>query len=361
VSDRPLIRVEVGRRIGRTSIIGYGLGPADCSKKMARRIVSDLGYRQGDIAIVDIAPESQVLDMVCEFDTTPWRATYYADHHEDHTHPYLARHIRFLRQRRNMEVRSEVREIAPSTTRMIGVGEFRKRGIGAVIFSPDLDGFAAFLQGARSGWPGMEHDADAVDSGKVEGITFAGWLLQNALVHLPPRKSWNPDGHDAVVHLIFNHYVEWLESGMRPVLIRDFAEGVAKAENASREESMRLVKQAELRPGRIVLFDLQPYADDEGRPRPQSFHLSRQCRRKFGGRVLLAFREPSPRGPKILVFCPDDWARAEDIRELLPEANGHLKNRLSMPEDLWPTFMQRWQDRWARHPRMRHGALALVH
>lgn len=125
------------------------------------------------VAFIDLAWTREMRDLANGLIASGHEVVIYMDHHEPS--------VELSSMPPGVELRLKSRAEAPSCARLMETGEARERGVNLIVHHADLDGILGALKFAGYTYPGLEDDADILDSnGDESKLTPAGALIRDA-------------------------------------------------------------------------------------------------------------------------------------------------------------------------------------
>jgi len=332
-----LIKIKV------KDITGFAIHPNIGSAEIADVIA--VLPEKSRLAFVDLTPSREAMELISKLEEAGHAVVCYLDHHLDPRRQIEMVNVRKLEVKFGDWVKIVTRQRASSCPKLVDFGQWENNGVTAVFFHADFDGFLSFLKGCGVNYPELEADADILD-GAARGrrLSAVGKLLADAHEHLVPAYSQNPAGHHSAKQRIYQIIADWIAGGCQSEeLIQEFAVETRQATEEATMLALRLVEQAELLLGNVVLCDFLP-AIKTGKQINISL-WKREVLRRFGT-VLLCSVGTGHMGEQVYIELPRAWQGQIDLRDFLPKGvQGRIPTRVQVPLARWEEFLEKWRNK----------------
>jgi len=241
------------------------------------------------------------------------------------------------------------RNLAPSCSRLVNLGEAVRHKIDLVLHHGDTDGFMGYLKLAGVGYDGMDDDADIFDSrGDETKLTEHGQLYRKATAALPTFDKNRPD--------VFAKAQEVLHQEFANYIMNDFSSQYAQPLQEKAKEAAMQLESAN------ALFQAAEYRDgiayvDTARIGKNKYNvqaLTEMLEAQEGVKLTAQKKNSGPLSSADLAqitIVRHGRDQKTDLRDYLPEGaqsgveHGRIFNTpflLHLREDLFQDFVVRF-------------------
>lgn len=305
---------------------------------------------------IDLAATSQIQDTLQALSEAGVEIVGYRDHHFAPHSPnprdrQTVQNAEQIKKKLGDKARFDLRENAPSCSRLVELGEAVREKIDLILHHGDTDGYLGYLKACGVSYEGMEQDADILDSrGDESKLTEHGKLYRDALVSLPPFNPKRPDISNKAKQALQEEFLAYIQSNFSEETARPLKEKAQTAlEQAQTTEE--LIKAAQILEGGIAFVDTTVVGDKKYDPKK----LSDALEKLEGVRVTVQKKSFGPlakEGSAQVSICRLSADKETDLRTFVPEGaqsgieHGRIFNTpflLHVREDLFNDFIERFK------------------
>jgi len=314
-------------RIELKGTIGYAVSPA-IEEPLVSQILFNMPARSR-IGIVDLALTRPIGVMIREALAMGHQLVLVKTEHMPFTRAEQRLAVT-LRKHLGRAAQIVSRRLAPSSTQMVGLGEFNQAECNVVWFHANcMDGFLAFTRGAGLSYSGAVLDANLLDSGhRGMHLSPPTRLLVDAVSSLVlPYNVW-PHQHEQTWYDIADAMIKVMSVGGDVSSVDTFRRDVSRALTLSKRSASVAADRARRWPGHIGLSDLRSYLEAGLVVHRNAWRW--KVRRRMGD-VFFSAVVPNPRYDLVHVDRPHAWPEVDLMRYLPPGVSGHAPYRVRVP------------------------------
>lgn len=324
------------------NIIGFAIQP-NIRDEQSKEIFPALPPRSR-IAFIDLAPTDDIAEFVSQLEKSGHEIVCYADHHLDEKREAEIRNAGIIMSKLNNRAKITTRSQARSCYGLVDFMEWSRKGVNAVFFHADFDGFSSFLKGCGAAYQEMKDDAEIMDGyGNGRRLSLLGKLFANAHELLVPAYSYDPVGYENTRARVYRIFADWVMNNLKKEDAQKFVIEVREATDKAEKLARRLSLEAELLPGGIVFGNFLPYAKAG---KNIAIALWKQLVYKRFGPALICTIGVGHLGEQIYIEVPKVWVDKIDIRDYVPEGTEKRTSfKAQITLDQWENFLAIWQGR----------------
>ena len=298
------------------------------------------------VVLVDLGPNTKTLQLCRLLVQSGKEIVSYVDHHEDYLLSPSVQQEEMREAAEELRIllgdsfRLAKRLVYPSCVSLVEAGEWVNCGVTAAIFHRDLDGFLATLKGFGITYESMDEDADAVEGGQGSRLSPTGRLIVRLWRAAIRDTAWVAACSWAMEQCLkllvgeLSHREVWR-------LVRERA----RRRTQSTDDRAILTELTKLLPGRVAYID---YTVVRQRVGSVDFNAWRGLMLRTHGPLLLVEENFFDGKRVVYVRLPPAWSRHLDLGQFIDRTKAYKvsRNYLKLPTELFPQFLQSWQERW---------------
>ncbi len=302
-----------------------------CQTVMAKRI-----------AFVDLAPTSDILNLIKVLNQKGIKTVLFKDHHADDRKKDLAANALkiFEIMEHSREFLFYPRDNFSTAASMVNPGEWSEKGIDVVFFHDDLgDGWCSFLKGLQKPmiYPHLNEIAENAE-GENNYIDEVGILFKKAK-SLGPSFFINQERRQVNRRWIYNGILQWLVNGLKK---SDFTKMIEDNSTQAKKITQQLINYVEVSSNLVYLDYRHVLKRGE---KPDIGLLLYKMFEMGHFKTLIACRVIGNLGDQINISSPNGLMKSKNFSliDLLPlGSNGwHVDGRIHFPVSEFDQFKKK--------------------